>query len=343
MGQFPSRQATPSRQQDGRSRAKSPRSRSHRKQPSNVRAENVQTPSKVRTQDPNSARTHDTSGQQARAQANKNHPRQLKEVHGNTAYPRGQTTHGRSEGPKGPERSKDPKAGSSSQQPHQSTHSHRKARSISNPHSRHSKPLATKECLICTDTRSLQHFPNRPPTVSCVHDTSVCRRCLRTWIQSESSIKIWNEINCPICATRMQYHDIHEFAPKDVFRRYAKLTTKAANERIPNFRWCITKGCKSGQVHPPGVAKFKCEACKKSHCVSHHGAWHKGETCKEYDYRTNKKLRKQEELASKKTIEQTTKKCPGCKRAIEKSFGCDHMTCKSHFLSSAQNRRRTKI
>jgi hypothetical protein len=45
-------------------------------------------------------------------------------------------------------------------------------------------------------------------------------------------------------------------------------------------------------------------------------------------YRTNKSLKKQEEIASRKLIAKTTKKCPGCKRSIEKSYGCDHMTCK---------------
>jgi hypothetical protein len=43
--------------------------------------------------------------------------------------------------------------------------------------------------------------------------------------------------------------------------------------------------------------------------------------------RTNKSLKKQEEAASKKLILESTKKCPNCKRSIEKSFGCDHMTC----------------
>lgn len=65
--------------------------------------------------------------------------------------------------------------------------------------------------------------------------------------------------------------------------------------------------------------------------MEHNVAWHKRETCKEYDYRTNKRYKKEEEVLSRKLIEETTKKCPGCNRSIEKSFGCDHMTCK--FLS----------
>jgi hypothetical protein len=66
---------------------------------------------------------------------------------------------------------------------------------------------------------------------------------------------------------------------------YDALTTKAAYDRIPNFRWCINKDCDSGQVHASGKPKFRCQACKKSHCVEHGVVWHKGETCGEYDYR----------------------------------------------------------
>ncbi|KAF1841757.1 uncharacterized protein K460DRAFT_255016, partial [Cucurbitaria berberidis CBS 394.84] len=187
---------------------------------------------------------------------------------------------------------------------------------------RHLQPKETKDCIICTDTRSLSRFPSRPPSTQCAHEVDVCRRCLKKWIQSESATKIWDEINCPVCSMRLQHKDMREFASHDVFRR-----TRATLEAIPGFRWCITKGCQSGQVQAPSIAKFRCVACKKIHCVEHNVAWHTGETCKEYDYRTNKKLKRAEEAASKQLILETTKKCPGCKKTIEKSYGCDHMTC----------------
>ena len=82
-----------------------------------------------------------------------------------------------------------------------------------------SRPRETKDCVICADTLSLHRFPIRPPTVQCQHAVDVCRRCLRTWIQSEFATKIWDEMNCPVCSTRMQYEDMHEFAPNGVFRR----------------------------------------------------------------------------------------------------------------------------
>jgi hypothetical protein len=59
----------------------------------------------------------------------------------------------------------------------------------------------------------------------------------------------------------------------------------------------------------------------------HNVRWHKGETCSEYDYRTNSRLKADEEDASRRVVEATTKPCPGCARPIEKNNGCDHMEC----------------
>lgn len=202
--------------------------------------------------------------------------------------------------------------------------------------------------MICTDSRSLRHFPKRAQTAHCTHDVNTCRRCLRKWIQSSFKTKLWDQINCPECGLRMQYDDIREFAPPEIFRRYDRLATRAALEAIPGFRWCIAKGCKSGQVHDEGsgTPRFKCVSCKASHCVVHGIMWHKGETCTEYDYRyvgnngvgmnkgadtsrrTDGKIKKAEEKASKKLIKELAKQCPHCKWNIQKISGCDHMTCK---------------
>jgi hypothetical protein len=60
---------------------------------------------------------------------------------------------------------------------------------------------------------------------------------------------------------------------------------KAKAEAIPNFRWCINKGCNSGQVHKSSKPKFRCKTCRAKHCVKHGVEWHRRETCSEYDYR----------------------------------------------------------
>lgn len=149
------------------------------------------------------------------------------------------------------------------------------------------KTLApTQECLICVESRPVSRFPSRPPTLQCSHPPHVCRPCLRKWIHSEFKSRVWDQLNCPECSSKMQHDDVKEFAPFEVFRKYDALSTKVALEAIPGFRWCIAKGCKSGQVHEGELTpKFKCVACKVSHCAIHGVKWHKGETCAEYDYR----------------------------------------------------------
>jgi hypothetical protein len=59
----------------------------------------------------------------------------------------------------------------------------------------------------------------------------------------------------------------------------------------------------------------------------HNRRWHEGETCAQFDYRTDGTQRRAEEKASEKLIKGTAKKCPGCKGNVEKISGCDHMTC----------------
>lgn len=138
--------------------------------------------------------------------------------------------------------------------------------------------------------------------------------------------------------------------------RYDRLSTKAAFESIPGFRWCIAKGCKSGQVHE-GVAEpqFICMGCGKSHCVRHNVPWHRNETCAQYDYRyivvlassgrrlpngrTDDRIKKAEEDASNKLIQETAKQCPGCTWNIEKHNGCDHMTCMCPIYSIEHSRK----
>ncbi|KAF2823507.1 hypothetical protein CC86DRAFT_68760 [Ophiobolus disseminans] len=328
MGQLLSRQAAPNKQPHRRD---SSLPRSHR--PRHEKAQygaigHSRTLPKSVHWDTSSARRSKTTGTKgSRPRLNV-----LNEVDGNVGAPRRQPKYGRGKTSTESVRIKSgghqhARRSDSQQAKARVKGDHLSKPSASNSNLHQKKSQQTKECIICTDARSLRRFPNRPPTDQCSHDSDACRRCLRTWIESESSTKIWNEINCPICAARMDYNDIREFAPSEVFRRYDNLTTKAKYDAIPNHRWCIAKNCKAGQVHPPGTAKFRCKTCKKTHCVVHGVMWHKGETCQEYDYRTNKHIKKAEEAASKDLIAATTKKCPGCKRSIEKDFGCDHMTC----------------
>jgi DNA-directed RNA polymerase subunit RPC12/RpoP len=160
----------------------------------------------------------------------------------------------------------------------------RSQNSLTASHCRRSRP--EKECVVCTDSRSLPRFPSEPPTARCAHDADVCRRCLRTWISTSFSSKAWDEINCPTCAERLMIEDVRHSAPSEVYRQYKWFHTKAELETLPGWHWCISEGCKSGQQIAQRTSKFKCVRCKKVNCAEHNVPWHKGETCKQYEQRS---------------------------------------------------------
>lgn len=87
-------------------------------------------------------------------------------------------------------------------------------------HDSEATPRVRKECMICTDTLSLRHFPARLPTAKCSHEIDVCHRCLQTWIESQFRTKMWDAIVCPICPSVLQTPDMRDFAPSGVLKRY---------------------------------------------------------------------------------------------------------------------------
>ena len=69
-----------------------------------------------------------------------------------------------------------------------------------------------------------------------------------------------------------------------------------------------------------GSNALVCGACGHTYCYVHSDA-HPGKTCRQYE-----RGRRAEERAAAH-IAQFTRPCPGCKQPIEKSTGCNHMTC----------------
>lgn len=77
------------------------------------------------------------------------------------------------------------------------------------------------ECQICFDVKSREEFPSRRMTKKCKHDpTDCCNDCLNRAISTASEGNMWDDIRCPICNEQLQFQDMAELAPRDVFERY---------------------------------------------------------------------------------------------------------------------------
>ena len=81
-------------------------------------------------------------------------------------------------------------------------------------------PGHSKQCVVCDETLDEDNRPNSPVSPKCQHDIEVCRECLMQSITAQSSIKTWDQIQCPSCNVPLDYYDMQAHADKDTFDRY---------------------------------------------------------------------------------------------------------------------------
>ncbi|KAF2662956.1 hypothetical protein K491DRAFT_8663 [Lophiostoma macrostomum CBS 122681] len=211
-------------------------------------------------------------------------------------------------------------------------------------------------CEVCKDLKPPSAFPIRQCTSRCTHPPHTCMPCIRDWISATIESKGWDQCACPECNELMDYTDVKFFATGDIFLRYDALAARAALSQIPNFHWCLSPDCSSGQIHPYELSQnptFVCTACSHTYCLNHASTpYHSGLSCTEYDAflsarnsvaspppspllasasSERRQLRKaaRQVKADAKLAQQIGKRCPNseCGWWIEKNEGCDHMTC----------------
>jgi hypothetical protein len=143
-----------------------------------------------------------------------------------------------------------------------------------------------------------------------------------------------DDVRCPEldCAIILDYDAIKKILldakNTNLFERYDRFYLEHQLERMSEFIWCA-HGCGSGQLADHGVENniINCAKCHKKTCFTHRTKWHEGLTCMNYDEQNDAGRR-----ATEQWLAQKTKNCPNCQSSIEKTAGCDHMTCaRCHF------------
>ncbi|KZO93620.1 hypothetical protein CALVIDRAFT_245668 [Calocera viscosa TUFC12733] len=201
-------------------------------------------------------------------------------------------------------------------------------------------PYPAAATIAAAHLRSIAHctvcdrwvdMPRRQATVRCVHDERVCEECLRTYLAYQTD-KL--AIRCPIpsCPESLELADVQRWADREVFDHYDQFLLRRHLAEEPSFSWCKNPACKSGQLHAPEAATctlVTCHACAANWCSAHDIPWHEGMTCAQYDQSRRGWLRGEQwkERKVRLWVKRKTKKCPGCGTHIERSEGCDHITC----------------
>ncbi len=226
-----------------------------------------------------------------------------------------------------------------------------------------------KECIVCAEDKFEIYYDTWPqwqqtcaefkgpwmctvleyPTHDhqrCTHSLDTCRQCVAKHIAQNLNDGRFERIACPQCDRALEYDEIQSLCPEDIFKlhvthrvpvtlrltrtcRYDKRVLFHTLGKLPNFRWCLSPHCGSGQVYDDVDRAFpcvRCQDCQFQMCFYHERPWHDGSTCDEYDSLLRYGDPKYRE--TQETIEEKTKGCPKCNVRIEKGPGCFHMTCK---------------
>ncbi|KAM9339167.1 E3 ubiquitin-protein ligase RNF217 [Symphorus nematophorus] len=177
-----------------------------------------------------------------------------------------------------------------------------------------------QSCRVCLEGKSIAPLP-------CCRK-AVCDECLKLYVSSQVRIAK-PYISCPIpeCSGYLEEGVvISHLASEDVakYRYFLELSQLDSS----------TKPCPqcshftSLKEHNPNRSehkyKIQCSNCQFVWCFKCHAPWHNGIKCR--DYRKGDKL-----LRSWASViehgQRNAQKCPQCKIHIQRTEGCDHMTC----------------
>ncbi|KAH8667774.1 hypothetical protein BGZ61DRAFT_483690 [Ilyonectria robusta] len=180
---------------------------------------------------------------------------------------------------------------------------------------------AANDCSVCwTEAENAL-------TTKCGH--VYCLDCFENFCQSADTGHGGFNLKCLAdegsCGTVFGLPELQEHLSSLAFEELLASSAKSyVNTRPDEFRYCPTADC--GRVYRvapsdrPGV--FTCPGCLKTVCTSCHHS-HAGKSCAEYKYVVSGGEDEFEKAKKKLGI----KDCPKCRTSIQKSSGCNHMTC----------------
>ncbi|KAF9485597.1 hypothetical protein BDN70DRAFT_988794 [Pholiota conissans] len=177
-------------------------------------------------------------------------------------------------------------------------------------------------CPICTDDVS------NGEQLGCGH--AYCSGCLSHFLTSAVDNK-----NFPLacmgnggaCQVPFPIPSIRRFLPPQSFENLVEAAFATYLEQhSQELKYCTTPDCKQIYRRRSDKTLLKCPACFSTICPMCDEEAHEGMTCQERRIHRDPGL--QDRLTEEFAREHGYKNCPQCRILIEKTEGCNHMTCK---------------
>ncbi|KZP04504.1 hypothetical protein FIBSPDRAFT_1054631 [Athelia psychrophila] len=176
-------------------------------------------------------------------------------------------------------------------------------------------------CPICYDAVTL------PIKLGCGH--AYCSACIRHFLTSASTFPLVCMGDEDKCHVPIPIPVFQRFLPIQQFTNLLETAFITHIDHHPqDFKYCTTPDCR--QVYrctaSDTASIMHCPSCLSSVCSACHEGGHEGMTCGER--KQNNDPEEQERLNDELATQPGFKKCPQCTVWIEKTEGCNHMSCK---------------
>ncbi|PBK78404.1 hypothetical protein ARMSODRAFT_39896 [Armillaria solidipes] len=177
-------------------------------------------------------------------------------------------------------------------------------------------------CPICYDDVST------PFQLVCEH--VYCTGCIRHFLTSAAETGIFPLVcmgNESTCGTPISIPVIQKFLPPTAFNHLLETVFTTHVDKHPQeFRYCKTPDCTQIYRRSEAGSVLRCPACFSEICSSCGEDSHERLSCE--DARIHNNPAEQERMSEAWLLQQRgIKKCPTCSRLLEKTEGCNHMTC----------------
>ncbi|KAK7035765.1 ATP-dependent RNA helicase DEAH12, chloroplastic [Favolaschia claudopus] len=175
-------------------------------------------------------------------------------------------------------------------------------------------------CPICYD--EITH----PITLGCDH--TYCMSCLRHYLSTASDtfplICLGNEATCEV---PISIPTIERFLTKSQFQQLLESAFLRHVERHPeHFKYCKTADCTQIYRCTATATAMTCPSCFLTVCSRCDLEGHEGMSCE--DKRLQSDPGEQERRNDEWAQTNGAKRCPTCSVWIQKTEGCNHMTCR---------------
>jgi E3 ubiquitin-protein ligase RNF14 len=196
---------------------------------------------------------------------------------------------------------------------------------------------ATHSCGICMEEQPGARFVR----LDCGHHF-FCAGCVGAQARVHVADGSLGALKCahPPCGAPLQAHTLRRVLPTEAYERWEALTLQRALDAMPDAAYCPR--CRALALEDPADNCAQCPTCAFVFCSLCAEGRHPGVRCVSAETRLAMLRRKAEgggaaavaelrrrehEFLSLAEVERSSKPCPSCGAAIQRSEGCNKMAC----------------